>query len=170
MKNRTSVILLFFMILFVLGACQNGGNEGAQPNEKNNTEQKQEEQNYLYESETVRVIETPGWQQQDNSSKNKENIMFQNGNVKAILTSISNEKSLDDIKSELKASFGNSEAIEEAERYLSLKSNRKESIRTDIYLNSGEEQVGILIFMTPLEDYEINQAMIEKFKQSVLYF
>lgn len=158
------------MILLILGACQNGGNEGAQPDVENNTEQNQEEQNYLYESEIVKLTEAPGWQQQNNSNKNEENVMFQNGNVKAILTSVSNEKSLDEIKGELKASFGNIEVIEEAEHYLSLKSNRKERIRTDIYLNRGEEQTGILIFMTPLEEYETNQVMIEEFKQNVQYF
>ncbi|MFD1037826.1 hypothetical protein ACFQ3N_05305 [Virgibacillus byunsanensis] len=170
MINRTRIILLFFVVSFLLVACQNDGNEGTEPNDKINNEQKQEVQNYLYESKTVKVIQTPGWQLQDNSSKDKDNIMFQNENVKAILTSVSHEKSLDEIKSELKASFGNSDAIEEDEQYLSLKSNRKESIRTDIYLNSGEEQTGILIFMTPHEGYEINQELIKEFKQSVQFF
>ncbi|WP_156290369.1 hypothetical protein [Oceanobacillus salinisoli] len=171
MRYRTSLMLLFFMLLLVLGACQNDGNEDTQADGEKNTEQMQEEKNYLYESETVKVIETSGWQQQDSSSKyGEENMIFQNGNVKAILTFVSNEKSLDEIKSELKSSFGNSEAIEETEKYLSLKSNRKESIRTDIYLNSGGEQTGILIFMAPFEEYETNQAMIEEFKKNVEYF
>ncbi|UFT98902.1 hypothetical protein KO561_17165 [Radiobacillus kanasensis] len=167
MKSRTSVILLIFISLFVLGACQSGKGEDVQHNAEVNTEQ---EPNYLYESETVKVTETLGWQHQNPTNKGEENILFQNGNVKAILTSVSNEKPLEEIKSELKASFANSETMEESETYLSLKSNHQEVIRTDIYLNSGEEKTDILIFMTPSGEYENNQEIIEEFKQNVHYF
>ncbi|SDM18596.1 hypothetical protein [Sediminibacillus halophilus] len=165
MKSRIGLMLLFLMFLLVLGACQNGGNA------QESTEQEQEEKNYLYESETVKVTETSGWSKHDSPSNDgEENILFQNDNVKAILTLVSDEKSLDEIKNELKSSFGNTEAIEENEKYLSLKSNRKESVRTDIYLDSGDEQTGILIFMTPFEEYEKNQAVIEEFKKNVQFY
>ncbi len=165
MKCRVGLMPLYFMFLLVLGACQNDGNAQV------NTEKEQKDKNYLYESETVKVTETSGWQHRDRSSKyGEENILFQNGNVKAILTLVSSEKSLDEIKSELKSSFGNSEAIEENENYLSLKSKRKESVQTDIYLNSGDEQTGILIFMAPFEEYETNQAVIEEFKKNVQFY
>ncbi|MPW24898.1 hypothetical protein GC105_03720 [Alkalibaculum sp. M08DMB] len=171
MRYRAGLMLLFFMFLFVLGACQNNGNEGTHLDKEKSTEQKQEENNYLYESEAVKVTKTLGWQQQDSSSKYvEENIIFQNGNVKAVLTFVSKEKSLDEIKSELKSSFRNSEKIDETEKYLSLISNRKESIRIDIYLHRGEEQTGILIFMAPFEDYKTNQTSIEELKKNIQYF
>ncbi|MFD2046652.1 hypothetical protein ACFSTA_20545 [Ornithinibacillus salinisoli] len=172
MKNRTSLTLFFcIFLLLLLGACQKDENKTAQLDEGNDMEEQQEEQNYLYQDEMVKVVDTAGWKkEQENTDDRDNNIVFKNGKVKVILTSVSNERSLDEIKRELKASFGNSEAIEETEQYLSLKTNRKDSVRTDIYLNNGTKQTGIIIFMTPLKDYETNQAIIEEFKQNIQFF
>ncbi|OIJ22394.1 hypothetical protein BKP45_07090 [Anaerobacillus alkalidiazotrophicus] len=166
---RSKVILVLFFTLLLLGAC---GTDSSQSNLEKNTEPYQtEELNYLYESQLFIVADTPGWTvHQENTSNDKANVMFQNGKLRAIVTVVSNEKSLEEIKKELKASFRNVEEIEETNNYLSFKSKREESIRTEIYLHSGDGQTGILIFMTPLNDYETNQSKIIEFKNNVQYF
>lgn len=168
-KMRSKVILVLFSTLLLLGAC---GTDKSQSNLEKNTEPYQtEELNFLYENQLFIVADTPGWTvHQDKSPNDKANVMFQNGKLRAIVTVVSNEKSLEEIKNELKASFRNVEEIEETNNYLSFKSKREESIRTEIYLNSGDGQTGILIFMTPLNDYETNQSKIIKFKNNVQYF
>lgn len=171
MGYRTGLTLIVCILLLVLGACQNVREQETQDSQKADGA-KPGEENYLFENDNVRVKQTSGWQEQDSSSKYaKENIMFQNGKLKAILTFVSKDKSLESIKSELKLSFGDTEIVKENENYIALLSNRKERIRTDIYFNvtNEEENIGILIFMVPSGAYETNQAKIEAFKNSVQY-
>jgi hypothetical protein len=163
------MLVLFLSTLLLLGAC---GNESSQSNlEKNSEPNQKEETKYLYESQSFKVIELPGWtESKDESTDDKANVMFQNGKLKAVVTVVSNEKSLEQIKNELKTALGSAEEIEDSDHYMSFKSNRKESIRTDIYLNRSDEQTGILIFMTPLQNFETSKAKIEEFKNNVQYF
>jgi hypothetical protein len=169
LRNKVNGVVLFLSALLLLGAC---GSESSQSNLEHNTQTNQtEEKEFLYESQVIKVTETPGWKEDKNTSSNdKVNVMFQNGNVKAIVTMVSNEKSLEEIKNELKTAFGSAKEIEESDLYVAFKSNREESIRADIYLNRGDEQTGILIFMTPLQEFGASQPKIEEFKNNVQYF
>lgn len=162
MKKRVTALLLVCS-LFFMGACQN---ESTSDNQVNAKESTQEEQKYLFESETVKVIETNGWKENETQSV-EGNLVFENDHVKAIISEVSNEKSLEEIKAELIASLGSVEPIDDSDQHFSVKSLRKESIRTDVYLNRGEEYTGIIIFMTRNDDYDQNKSAIEKFKSHV---
>lgn len=89
---------------------------------------------YLYDSQTIKVIQTPGWtENKDKASNNKGNVLFQNGKLKAVVTVVSNEKSLEEIKNELKKSFRSIEEIEESDHYVSFKTNRKKKVSEPIF-------------------------------------
>lgn len=87
------------------------------------------------------VYQTDGWTLEKETETDKGlNITFGNEKVKGILTIISTDKSFDDIKNELKIGAGKVEIIDESDEYLAFKSLRKESMRTDIYINRLEEE------------------------------
>jgi hypothetical protein len=109
------------------------------------------------------VYETEGWVFEKESKTGKGvNVTFSNEKVKGILSILSTDKSFDEIKNELKVGAGQIEIIDESDEYLSFKSLRKESIRTDIYLNRlPEGNVYIFSFLTPAEQFLDNQGKIE---------
>lgn len=167
LRRQLSAIILVISIL-LLSAC---GTESSQASLEKGNQTNDDNSEFLYQGKNIQVTETPGWIENTNSSYSDEgNVVFENGKVKAIITVVSNEKSLEEIKSELKKSFANAEVIQESSDYVSLKTNRKESIRSDVYFNRGEDQTGIIIFMTPIKTHEKNKTIIEKFKNNVQYF
>lgn len=123
----------------------------------------------VYENPEVglRVYETLNWAIDKDTTRTQSNVMFANGNLKAIITMIPNSKSFEEIKQELKIGAGKVTVITETDDYLAFQSDRQESIRTDIYISEHGGHIAIITFMTPLNDYESNLGKMESFKSSV---
>ncbi len=158
--------VLVLAVLLVLSACGEEPKTSEQETKKSPTIEK-----YLYDSESVKVTETSGWNlKTDSTTEEKVNVVFENGKLNAIVSVISNDKSLDEIKQEIKASYGQIEIMEETDTFISFLTNRKESLRADIYLTRGEQNTGILIFMTPAQQFEEKKDIMEEFQGNVQYF
>ncbi|ENH98403.1 hypothetical protein J416_00409 [Gracilibacillus halophilus YIM-C55.5] len=122
----------------------------------------------LYENEIFQIDAVEGWQLDEPSQKTDGNVVFTYGKTQAIVTTVSSDESMDELKSKAVGSFSNHvEVIEEKEQYLAVQTNRKENIIGDIYFHQGSNRHLIVIFMTPEKVHEQNQKMIETFHQSI---
>ncbi|QZT33960.1 hypothetical protein HUR95_00520 [Caldalkalibacillus thermarum TA2.A1] len=126
-------------------------------------------QDILYENSDVgiKVYQLPGWEVGKEGKSDTFNVTFHRDNLKAIITLVSSDLSLEEIKQTLVTGAGPVEIIEETDTYLALQSKRKEPVRTDIYIEQLEEQTVIYTFMTPAEAYTENQPYMESLKQNV---
>lgn len=136
-----------------------------------NMDHQKENQPILYNNHELglTILETENWQV-INEVKQPFNVLFENDKMKALITIISNESSFSSIKEELVESAGNVTIIEEKDSFITYISNRKESIRTLVYLYSFQEQTGIVTFITPEEDYVSNIEEIELFHSNIYFF
>ncbi|KUO58990.1 MAG: hypothetical protein APF84_05915 [Gracilibacter sp. BRH_c7a] len=164
--KKLSIIMLAITLLAV-----NGCSQAEQP-ENMDKEQTDNTKIILYENTQVglRVYETKNWVTNQEPTAEPFSVTFSNEHSKAILSVISNEKSFEEIKRELKVGAGKVIVLEEIGDYLAFQSERLESIRTDIYIEQIGARIGIITFMTPLKDYELSQDSIEAFKKNIELF
>lgn len=159
---RKILIIVFVLSFLVVNGC-------AQAQQPKDMDQKNVIQ---YENKEVglRFYGTKNWAMEEETPTNQFNVTFVNDYSKAIITVISNEKSFEEIKRELKIGTGKVIILEESNDYLAFKSERLESIRTDIYISQKGGHVGIVTIMTPLKNYEINQKSIIDFRNNIELF
>ncbi|WP_209121436.1 hypothetical protein [Alkalihalobacillus sp. BA299] len=126
----------------------------------------------LYENSEAgfRVYETSNWEFKKETGNESVNVTFENDQAKAIITVVSTNKQLEEIKKELKTALKKSTIIEETEHYLAFQSDRKESIRSDIYIDQRENGTSIITFMVPAEDFDANQEKMEELKRHIEWF
>lgn len=156
---RKTLIITFVLTFLAVTGC-------TQAQQQKDMEQKKVIQ---YENEEVGLIvyETQSWMMEEETPTKQFSVTFTNDYSKAIITVISNEKSFEEIKRELKVGAGKVSVLEETSDYLAFKSERLESIRTDIYIIQKGGHIGIITMMTPLKNYEVNQNSIQDFVKNV---
>lgn len=89
---------------------------------------------------------------------------FSSRNMKAVVTEVYSEKSFKEIQAELIQGAGDTQLILEANDHVAIRSNRKASIRTDIYyLGQTENRTYVIIFLTPLNEFENNKSIMLEF-------
>ncbi|MCL7748002.1 hypothetical protein [Halalkalibacter alkaliphilus] len=171
-------VLLFYLIcsILLITGC-------ASPNSSDNQEISagpeevieeviEHEKIVMYENTDrgIRVYETPNWEFGEQSEGDQINVTFYSEKGKAIITVLSSKKDLEEIKQELMIGVGKSNIIEETDNYFAFQSERKESIRSDVYFEQQDQRVNILTFMTPVDDYEENIEYIKEFKQHIEFY
>ncbi|KHF38705.1 hypothetical protein [Halalkalibacter okhensis] len=171
-KNHVTALLAYLMCsLLLLGGCASATGSGSQ--EVTDIEEVTEhEQVVMYENSDkgIKVYELPNWEFEEQLEKDQFNVIFQSDKGKAIITVLDSIKDVEDIKNELMIGVGTSTIIEETDHYFAFESERKESIRADIYIEQQGQKVTILTFMTPLDDYEEKIESIEEFKQHIDFY
>lgn len=158
------IALPLLIILVVLAGC--GHKESSVEEQPHETESTQQTAMYVNEEAGLTIGEVPGW----TLSKEVEtplNVSFVNGKSSVIVSILSNEKSIDEIKKEILTGAGNVSIQEESENTLSFTSNRKESIRSDIKIKRDSDSTKMIIFMTPASQYEENKALFNKFYENI---
>lgn len=166
--NKRIFFVLILVVNLLLSAC---GNNDSQTAQQEVTEIQDKKIIYTNDKWGITVFEAEGWVQStsnyDQTFSDSLNLIYQNETLKAIITIVSNNKSLEDIKKEIMISLGNVDVLEDSNTFLTLKTNRKESIRIDIYFNRNELHTGIITFMVPLDKYEANKNKISDFRDNV---
>lgn len=146
MKSKRFFFSIFILSVALMTACSSEQAATIEENAPTNTASEStpsDTKQVIYSNiDTGLVVyQTDGWTLEKETETDKGlNITFGNEKVKGILTIISTDKSFDDIKNELKIGAGKVEIIDESDEYLAFKSLRKESMRTDIYINRLEEE------------------------------
>lgn len=132
------------------------------------TEEQVQVKSFLYENEEkgIRVGEVKDWKL---SKEEDSNVVFQNEKLQAIITILPNKQDVKSIKRDLIVGAGDIKIIEETDKSLSFHSNRKESIRTDIFISQVGEKMNIVTFVGKVDDDEMNRSKIVEFKEHIQF-
>ncbi|MFC0472174.1 hypothetical protein ACFFHM_17105 [Halalkalibacter kiskunsagensis] len=149
------LVLCIALALFVVSGCESS--------------QAKVEKVVFYENVDagLKIYESSNWILDSEVSSKPFNAIFKQDNVRVIVSIVPSVKSLDQIKKELNLDRDYVQLIEETADSISFQLNEKESIRSDIYLESKIDETLVLTFFTPVEGYEANQEIMEEFKNQI---
>ncbi|PKR78085.1 hypothetical protein CEY16_09210 [Halalkalibacillus sediminis] len=157
-------ILLFLTTLLV--ACnvetKSESDNLAEVNKKDDG--KTEENELLYENEKygISVEQNSAWTFKSEVVKSNLNVVLSHNKLEAIISSVSANKTFEEIKQEIKSGAGDVEIISEEGNKLFFKSKLKNAIRTDVYFKEYNDSNNfIIIFMSPVSEYEQAKPNIE---------
>lgn len=160
--KRLSIVLVVLAIL----AAGCGKEEAPQAEGKKGS---QSEKTVLYESDKgLKITNGDGWTKKEEISE-PFNVRFENEKATVIISKISNKKSNGEIKDELISGAGEVTILAEEDNSVSFQTERKESIRSDVYIERSDEESRVIIFMTPAEEYENNKAKFDEFKDNIQF-
>lgn len=123
-----------------------------------------EQKNAIYQSEEygITILQNLDWKFDLEEETENLNVMLSHNKLNAIISTVSAEKSFEDIKNELKAGAGDVEVVSEDDNSLSFKSKLKNAVRTDVYFKRRNVDKNlIIIFMSPVAKYEQAKPNIE---------
>ncbi len=96
-------------------------------------------------------------------------ITFEKDRLKVILSVLSNEDSLSDIKTALKQSAGNITVLDETETFLSFQTVRNEPMRFDIYLTETTAHTYLTTFIAKAEYFDQQQPDMTAFNDALIF-
>ncbi|MCD8500736.1 MAG: hypothetical protein LRY71_02450 [Bacillaceae bacterium] len=134
---------------------------------KKSNETLQEAEKMLYENDHtgIRIGDVEGFILKQEGDKT---VTFTNETVTAIISVLETGRTKEEIKDELLKGIGNVTFIEETDKYIAWKSDRNESIRTDVYLKENKQYSVLVVFMTPMKDYQQNSNKIKTFLDRII--
>ncbi len=159
--------LLIIILLFT--GCSSKSNEQMinEDTHKKSNETLQEAEKMLYENDHtgIRIGDVEGFILKQEGDKT---VTFTNETVTAIISVLETGRTKEEIKDELLKGIGNVTFIEETDKYIAWKSDRNESIRTDVYLKENKQYSVLVVFMTPMKDYQQNSNKIKTFLDRII--
>ncbi|CQR48456.1 hypothetical protein BN1058_02825 [Paraliobacillus sp. PM-2] len=150
MIKKWSILLLLLFFIFILAGCK--GEEAS-----NNVDAKADGDAVLYENKIfdISIAHNSDWKFKSETESDNLNVILSHGKSQAIISSVSSNRTFEDIKQELKAGTKNIEVISEENKTLSYKSKLKDAVRTDIFFVEHNKSINlIVIFMSPASAYE----------------
>ena len=115
----------------------------------------------------LKIYESTQWTLEQEVFTRNLNATFQYEAVKAIVSVIPSEKSMDQIKQELQLGDGLITILEENDHFFSFRTNQKDGIRSDLYLDHDQGKTLIVTFMSPIDDFERFQDEMDQFKNNI---
>jgi hypothetical protein len=112
----------------------------------------------------IRVISADGWFIE---KETETSVKFKSEKLVAIISVIPKGKTVAEIKQELVNGAGKIQINGEGPNLISWKSERKESISTNVYIEEKEDHNVIITIMTPSDQYENNLEKIEAFRWNI---
>lgn len=168
MKFRRLYLGLLTVVLFILSAC--GDVEaGKKETAKSNSAEQSAEEKISYENEEyhISVHNAEDWKVDEIENEDKLIVNFQKDNMEAIITVVTTDKKLPEIKNEFLLGAGDSEIIKDKEGQLSYRSKLENSMRTDIFLEKHEKFTYVFTFITPDRDYEKLKGSIDALMKNI---
>lgn len=112
----------------------------------------------------IRVLDTGGWVIEKETASS---VKFTNEKIVAIISVIPKGETVGEIKQAILSSAGNITVTGEGANFISWKSERNESIHTNLYIDEKQDRNVITTFLTPNDAYEDNREIIEAFRWNV---
>jgi hypothetical protein len=159
MIQKAAVHIFLLTFLIVLVGCGRATDEEIE-SKKVSTEASF----YDNPEQGIRIETIDGWSIEKETAKS---VKFTSDKIIAIISVIPREKTVSEIKKELLAGAGDVTVIGEGLNFVSWKSERQESIRTQVWVEEKADRHVIVTMMTPHELYEENQEKIEMFRESL---
>ena len=163
---RRTIVILALLVSTLIAGCGTDEKVGSKEEVVINQDQLMSANPVLYESDAigVQVLEAPGWSL---TKSTNESATFQNESVLALVTIVSKNNSVAEIKKDLISNAGSSAIIEEDDYFISWQSKRNESIQTEIFIEEGDSHYVLVTFMTPTHLRENIELSIKDFKNSL---
>ncbi|QOY36858.2 hypothetical protein AWH56_004170 [Anaerobacillus isosaccharinicus] len=157
--GQKAVHILLMMLLLVVVGCSKATEEVTDASQLDTDA-------YFYDNKErgIRIEAANEWfieKETVNSVKLKSEKLV------AIISVIPKGKTVSEIKRELMASAGDVTLKGEGLNFISWKSEREESILTNVWVEEKPERNVIVTIMTPYEIYENNKEKIEAFRESI---
>lgn len=159
LMGQKAVHILLMMFLLVVVGCSKATEEV--------TEASQSETNvYFYDNPErgIRIEAANDWFIEKETANS---VKFKSEKLVAIISVIPKGKTVSEIKKELMASAGDVTLNGEGLNFISWKSEREESILTNVWVEEKPERNVIVTIMTPYEIHEDNKEKIENFRESI---
>lgn len=158
MNSKAVHILLMIFLLIVVG-CSKTSEDVTESNQV-------ETSGYFYDNPErgIRIEAASDWfieKETANSTK------FKSEKLVAIISVIPKGKTVSEIKKELMANAGDVTLKGEGLNFISWKSEREESILTNVWVEEKHDRNVIVTIMTPYEIYEEKIEKIENFRESI---
>ncbi len=120
----------------------------------------------LYENpdQGVRVYKTDGWVIEKETATS---VKFKNEKMVAIISVVPKQETIAEMKQELLAAAGKVTVTDEGPNYISWKSDRKESIHTNVFLEETKDRHVITTILMPHNVYESNREKMEAFRWNI---
>lgn len=152
------VVHIFIIIsLVALVGCSKSGEEATD-------ERPVDDVLYDNPEQGVRVLETEGWVIEKETATS---VKFKNEKIVAIISVLPKEETVAEIKQQLVSAAGKITVTGEGPNLISWKSERNESIHTNVYIDEKQSRNVITTFLTPTNEYEKNTEKIEAFRWNV---
>lgn len=154
---KKAVHIFAILSLIALVGCGKSAEQGTN---------EQSEAEVLYENpqQGVRVLATDGWVIEKETATS---VKFKKEKIVAIISVIPKGETVAEIKQGLLTASGNVTVTGEGPNFISWKSERNESIHTNVYIDETEDRNVITTFLTPNEFFETNKEAIEAFRWNV---
>ncbi|GGM38227.1 hypothetical protein GCM10011351_25450 [Paraliobacillus quinghaiensis] len=155
-KKWHFAFILFFITTLLVGC--NGETESdnsAEVNQKENVESEENELLYVNEAYGISIAQNADWTFESEVVSANLNVVLSHNKLEAIISTVSADRTFEEIKQELKSGAGDVEVISEEGHTLSYKSKLKNAVRTDVYFKEHNDSKNlIIIFMSPNSEYE----------------
>ena len=94
-------------------------------------------------------------------------VLSKNGEIRAVISAIPIEKTINTIKNDLISNEELFTIIEEKDDFISFKTNQENRNHIDIFVINVEQKTWVVTFLMPEEDYETNLENLELFRQNM---
>ncbi|WP_078430052.1 hypothetical protein [Alkalihalobacterium alkalinitrilicum] len=160
-KRKKTLFCLLAGIMILTGCSSASSTISEQTDEKS--------EQLLFENIDVgiKIYETSDWTLEQEVYTENLNATFQYETLKAIVSIVPSEKTMEQIKQELQLNDGLITVLNETDTYYSIQTNQKESIRSDLFIEHDHGKTLILTFMSPSEDFESYYEEMEQFKENI---
>jgi len=164
--------LIILSCLYLIG-CQNQETTGEQIDATEDTEIKlkqtiEENENnvfYFNSDKGITLTESQGFQVIDEETTT---VTFEKDRLKVIVSVLTKEDSLSEIKTALKQSAGDIHLLDESETFVSFETVRNEPMRFDIYLTETEAATYVKTFIIKAEYFDQQQADLDAFNDALI--
>lgn len=155
LQNTFRCTLLIMIAMFVMVGCSKvSGGE---------IEEVAPDKEVLYENPEfgLRIVEIEGWELEKETANS---VKFKKDKIVSIITVIPKGDTVAEIKQGFLSAAGSVTVTGEGPNFISWKSDRNESIHTNIFIEEKHDRNIITTFLTPYNDYESNREEIEAFR------
>ncbi len=96
-----------------------------------------------------------------------QTVKFTRDDLIALVSVIPKEKTVSEIKKELLAGAGEVTVVGEGLNFIAWKTERKESIRTQVWIEEKSDRQIVVTMMTPNDSYEGNRELMDDFRETI---
>ena len=171
LKRGSAAAVLSTLAVLLVGCTEEQATESqTEGTHAQSPVQQAEEPLYENDKHALSILSTEDWALETNKASGNLYIVLSTGKLNAIISSVSLDKSFEEISGELIKRAGSVTVLTEQEAFLSYQSTVKNPVRTDVYFREHNDELNILIiFMSPSSVFEDHQPQVESLLSNITF-